>query len=282
MKSISNSLNSSCKADYHDGEIMDFFNLKEKTIIITGGAGLIGSAFSKACAQSNANVVVVDINEKKGENLVDTLKQETNNNNIIFKKCDITNADDIEIIINDTLDRFKQIDALVNNAYPRNSNYGRIFENVAFDDFCENTNTHLGGYFLMTQQIAKIMMKQEHGNIINMSSIYGFASPRFEIYDNTNMTVPVEYTAIKGAIINLTKYLASYLGKYNIRVNSISPGGVFDNQPEHFVKEYSKKVLLGNRMANADDLTGVLIFFLSDASKYITGQNIIVDGGWSL
>ena len=96
------------------------------------------------------------------------------------------------------------------------------------------------------------------------------------------MTLPVEYAAIKGAVINLTKYLASYLGKYNIRVNAISPGGIFDNHPESFVKEYCKKVVLGNRMANTDDLTGVLNFLLSDASKYITGQNIIVDGGFTL
>lgn len=92
----------------------------------------------------------------------------------------------------------------------------------------------------------------------------------------------VKYVAIKGAIINLTKYLASYLGKYSIRVNCISPGGVYDHQPETFVKKYSQKVLLGNRMANVDDLSGALLFLLSDASKYITGQNIVVDGGWSL
>ncbi|MBA7585333.1 2,5-dichloro-2,5-cyclohexadiene-1,4-diol dehydrogenase LinX [subsurface metagenome] len=96
------------------------------------------------------------------------------------------------------------------------------------------------------------------------------------------MTMPVEYAAIKGAIINLTKYLASYIGKYNIRVNCISPGGVLANQPESFVRKYSQKVLLGKRMANVDDLTGALLFLLSDGSKYITGQNIIVDGGWSL
>ncbi len=96
------------------------------------------------------------------------------------------------------------------------------------------------------------------------------------------MTTPVEYAATKGAIINLTKYLASYLGKYNIRVNCFSPGGVYDHQPKTFVKKYSQKVLLGKRMANVDDLTGVLLFLLSDASKYVTGQNIVVDGGWSL
>ena len=189
---------------------------------------------------------------------------------------------EIQNLINTTLNKFEKIDALVNNAYPRNKNYGRKFEAVSFEDFCENVNMHLGGYFLITKEISKVMIKQNHGNIINIASIYGFSAPKFEIYDGTDMTMPVEYAAIKGAIINLTKYLASYLGEYNVRVNAISPGGVFNNQPENFVKRYSEKVVLGKRMANTDDLTGVLIFLLSDASKYITGQNIVVDGGWSL
>jgi len=125
-------------------------------------------------------------------------------------------------------------------------------------------------------------MKQNYGNIIFMASIYGFSAPKFEIYEGTEMTMPVEYAVIKGGIINLTKYLASYLGKYNIRVNAISPGGVFNNQPKEFVEKYCKYVKLGNKMANVNDLTGVLIFLVSNASKYITGQNIVADGGWSL
>lgn len=258
------------------------YNLTNKTIIITGGAGLLGSAFSKACAESEANVIIVDIDENKGNDLVGTLKTGTENNNIIFQKCDITNVSDIESLIVKVLGRFDKIDALVNNAYPRNKNYGRKFEDIEYLDFCENVDMHLGGYFLMSQQVAKVMMRQNHGNIINMASIYGFAAPRFEIYEGTKITMPAEYAAIKGAIINLTRYLASYLGKYNIRVNAISPGGVYDNQPETFVEAYSNKVVLGNRMANANDLTNVLIFLLSDSSNYITGQNHIVDGGWSL
>jgi len=169
----------------------------------------------------------------------------------------------------------------VNNAYPRNENYGRKFEDVTYEDFCQNVNMHLGGYFLITKEISKVMMKQNCGNIVNMASIYGFSAPNFEIYEGTDMTMPVEYAAIKGGIINLTKYLASYLGRYNIRVNAISPGGVFNNQPESFVKKYSEKVVLGKRMANTDDLIGVLLFLLSDASKYMTGQNIVVDGGFT-
>lgn len=256
--------------------------LTNKTIIITGGLGLIGSAFSIESARYGANVVIIDINEKKSDNLIKQIKEKTGNDKVTYLKTDITNLNDIKKAINTTLNEFGEISVLVNNAYPRNKNYGRKFEDVTYEDFCENINLHVGGCFLITQIVSKIMMKQNYGNIINIASIYGFAAPRFEIYEGTNMTMPVEYAAIKGAIINLTRYLASYLGKYNIRVNCISPGGVFDNQPESFVKKYSQKVLLGNRMANVDDLTGALLFLLSDGSKYITGQNIVVDGGWSL
>ena len=258
------------------------FDLSNKTVIITGGAGLIGSAFSNACVKYNANVIVVDIDERRGNELVDAINIDYENANIIFQKCDITNVVEIQHLIDRVLDKFGKIDALVNNAYPRNENYGRKFEDVAFEDFCGNVDAHLGGYFLMSQQVAKVMMKQKNGNIINMSSIYGFAAPRFEVYEGTNMTMPVEYAAIKGGVINLTKYLASYLGKHMIRVNAISPGGVFTNQPESFVNKYSNKVVFGKRMANSDDLIGVLVFLLSNASTYMTGQNIVVDGGWSL
>ena len=258
------------------------FNLNNKVCIITGGAGLLGRAFSKECAKYNVNVVITDIDEEKGKELAKKIRKETGNKNIVFQKCDITNFKDIRNLINTTTRKFKKIDVLVNNAYPRSKNYCRKFEDVSYKDFCENTNMHLGGYFLITQQVAKIMMRQNYGNIINMASIYGFRAPRFEIYEGTDMTVPVEYSVIKGGIINLTKYLASYLGGYNIRVNAISPGGVFNNQPGSFVKKYSEKVILGKRMANVDDLTGTLIYLLSDASKYITGQNIIVDGGWTI
>jgi len=256
--------------------------LKNKTIIITGGSGLIGSAFSIVSAEYGANVVIVDINKEKSDKLIKQIKGKIGNDKVIYLKCDITSLNDIKKAIDMILNKFGEVDVLVNNAYPRNKNYGKKYEDVTYEDFCENITLHVGGYFLITQQVSKVMMRQNCGNIINIGSIYGFTAPRFEIYEGTEMTMPVEYAAIKGAIINLTKYLASYLGKYNIRVNCISPGGVFDNQPESFVKKYSQKILLEKRMANVDDLTGALLFLLSDSSKYITGQNIVVDGGWSL
>jgi len=139
----------------------------------------------------------------------------------------------------------------------------------------------LGGYFLTTQQFAKYFYKQGYGNIINMSSIYGVVPPRFEIYKDTNMTNPIEYAAIKSALLHLTKYFAVYFKGKNIRINAISPGGILDRQPKEFLKAYSD-LCLNKGMLDKDDLKGTLIYLLSDMSKYLNGQNIIVDDGFTL
>jgi len=234
--------------------------LKNKVIVIGGGKGLIGSAFVKACEKEGANVVIADLPE-----------------------CNLTHYDDVAVFVYRTLQKYGKIDALVNCAYPRNKNYNKKpFEKTDIIDFKENIDLHLSAYFLITQTVSKYMIKRKKGTIINISSIYGFNAPRFEVYKGTKMGIPIEYAIVKGGIINMTKYLASYLGKYNINVNCISPGGVFDNQPSSFVKEYTKRVSMGKRMASVDDLTSTLIYLLSDKTKYVTGQNICVDGGWSL
>jgi len=258
------------------------FTLENKTIIITGGIGLLGQAFSMACAEHGANVIIADVDEEHAKELINSMRAKTGNDSIIFRKCNIINLKDIQNLTNFTIDKFEKIDALVNNAYPRNKNYGKRYIDISYEDFCENINLHLGGYFLTIKEISKVMIDQNFGNIINIASIYGFAAPRFEIYEGTNMTMPVEYAAIKGALINLTRYFASCLGNYNIRVNVISPGGILNRQPECFIKNYSRNVILGKRMANTNDMIGALIFLLSDGSRYITGHNLIVDGGWTL
>ncbi len=257
-------------------------SLKGKTVVLTGGTGLLGSEFARACANCGANVIITGRNRQTGDALVRRIEHDSHHAEIHFEKCDITNLEDLSNLIDFVLQKYERIDALVNNAYPRNKNYGKKFEEVTFEDFCENLNAHLGGYFLTTREIAKIMVQQRSGNIVNIGSIYGSNAPKFELYEGTTMTMPVEYAVIKGGVINLTRYLASYLGQYNIRVNCISPGGVFNKQPAKFVKRYSQSVPLGKRMASTDDVTGVLVFLLSDASKYLTGQNIVVDGGWSI
>ena len=254
----------------------------EKVVIITGGSGLLGKAFSEVCANAGYSVVIADINDETGTKTAKEIIQKAKNKNVRFKHCDITNSTEVKELIDYCKEECGSIYALVNNAYPRNKNFGRIFEEVTYEDFCENICMHMGGYFNITKWVAKEMIAQKSGIIINMGSIYGFSAPRFDIYENTSMTNTVEYAAIKGGIINLTKYLASYLGKHNIRVNAISPGGIEDRQPQSFIEKYSKYVLLDREMAHLDDITGVLLFLLNDQSKYITGQNIVVDGGWSL
>lgn len=261
---------------------MDVFRLDDKVVVITGAVGLLGKGFCLNVASAGGIVILADINEKEGRKLEQEINNKYSKEIAKFCNTDITDLSSIKNLIAFVLGKYGRIDGLVNSAYPRNKNYGRIFEDVTYKDFCENIDMHLGGYFLTTQQIATAMMQQNSGSIINVASIYGSAAPRFEIYKGTNMTIPVEYSAIKGAIINLTRYLASYLGKWNIKVNSISPGGIYDNQPNGFVEKYSQKVLLENRMADVDDVTGPLLFLLSDASKYMTGQNITVDGGWTI
>ena len=258
------------------------FDLENKVVVVTGGAGLIGKGFIRAVVENGGTAIIADIDEVSGSKVRDELSAELGTEKIDFIQVDITCKESIRGMIDVAVSKYKVIDALVNNAYPRNANYGRKFEDVSYTDFCENVNLHLGGYFLMSQEISRVMVQQKRGVIVYIASIYGFMAPRFELYENASFTSPVEYSAIKGGLLSLTKYLASYLGKDGIRVNAISPGGVHNNQPESFVEQYSKKTIIGNGMAEPDDLTGALVFLLSDASRYMTGQNIVVDGGWSI
>jgi len=251
-------------------------------VVITGGAGLIGKGFARAVAENGGIAIIADLDADAGNKVKDELSTELDTDNIDFVEVDITSKESVSEMVKVLLNKHASIDGLVNNAYPRNSNYGRKFEDVSYEDFCENLNLHLGGYFLMCQEISKVMVQQNRGVIVNIASIYGFMAPRFELYEGTDFTSPVEYSAIKGGLLSLTKYLASYLGKHDIRVNALSPGGVYNNQPESFVSQYASKTIIGNGMAEPDDLTGALVFLLSNASKYITGQNIVVDGGWSI
>ena len=258
------------------------FDLEGRIVVITGGAGLVGRGFVRSVIENGGTAVIADIDESSGKKVQADLVTELGTDRIEFIRVDITSRESIRAMIDTILDRHGTIDALVNNAYPRNRNYGRKFEDVTYEDFCENMNLHLGGYFLMSQEISRIMVGQKRGVIVNIASIYGFMAPRFDLYEDAGFTSPVEYSAIKGGLLSLTKYLASYLGKHGIRVNAMSPGGVHDNQPESFVAKYCAKTLTGNRMAEPDDLSGALAFLLSDASRYVTGQNIVVDGGWSI
>lgn len=255
--------------------------LNNKVVVITGGAGLIGKEFVKAVVENNGIAIIADINEEIGNDTKLKLSDELKSDKIDFVKLDITSKDSLNTCIEYLDKKYGKIDALVNNAYPRNRNYARKFFDVEYEDFVENIGLNLGGYFTTSQQFAQYFRKQNYGNIINISSIYGVVAPKFEIYEDTPMTMPVEYAAIKSGLIHLTKYMAKYFKGMDIKVNTISPGGIFDSQPESFLHRY-KNECLSKGMLDKSDLKGTLIYLLSDMSRYVNGQNIIVDDGFSL
>jgi len=255
--------------------------LTDKVVVITGGAGLIGQEFVKAVVEQNGIAIIADINEAMGEQVKTDLSKALSSNRIDFIKLDITSKDSLLACINKLNKKYNRIDALVNNAYPRNKNYARHFFDVKYDDFVENLGLNLGGYFTTSQQFAKYFQVQGYGNIVNISSIYGVIAPKFEIYNGTTMTTPVEYAAIKSGLIHLTKYMAKYFKGMDIKVNTLSPGGIFDNQPQPFLSAY-KEQCLNKGMLDKSDLKGTLIYLLSDMSRFVNGQNILVDDGFSL
>ena len=254
--------------------------LDGKVIVVTGGAGVIGRAFCRALASAGAKVIIAERDLEAAEALATTLNAEFAGKAAAYF-IDITDKASITALINAAEADHGWISGLVNNAYPRNPRYGRGLEDVTYDDFVENTGMHLGGYFLSMQQFSLYFKTQGGGSIVNMSSIYGVMAPRFDIYAGTSMTMPVEYAAIKSGILHLTSYFAQNYKKVGLRVNAISPGGIADAQPASFLAAYN--TYCGQKgMLDASDLAGTLIYLLSDQSQYVTGQNIIVDDGFSL
>ncbi len=256
------------------------FGLKDKVVVITGGAGRIGSEFSRSVAKAGAVVVIADSSAEHGQALADEINGQPGCR-AEFQMLDITSKDSAQTVIAAVHEKYGRIDGLVNNAYPRNPGYGSRFEEVSYENFCDNVGTHLGGYFLMSQQFGLYFRNQGYGNIINMASIYGVIPPRFEVYEGTAMTMPVEYAAIKSAIIHLTKYMAKYFKGDRIRVNCISPGGILAGQSPSFLERYNE-YSLSKGMLDPQDISGTLLYLLSDVSAFVNGQNLVVDDGWCL
>jgi NAD(P)-dependent dehydrogenase (short-subunit alcohol dehydrogenase family) len=241
--------------------------LANKIIIVTGGNGLLGKVIIDRLNSEGAFCINFEINHET-------------NQDFSHVYCDITKSDSIDKALSLVLSKYSRIDGLVNNAYPRTKDWGTLFEDIAYDSWKQNVDWQLNSYFYISQKVATQMSLQKEGSIVNMASIYGVVGPDFTIYEGTTMTMPAAYSAIKGALINFTRYVASYFGPQQVRVNAVSPGGIFDNQNEIFVNNYSKKVPM-RRLGTPEDIAPTVAFLLSDDSKYITGQNILVDGGWS-
>lgn len=240
--------------------------LKDKVIIVTGGSGLLGREIVSDLMLKGAMAINADINE-------DT---DLKKNNF---KIDITSEKSIVDGLETISKYYGKIDGLVNNAYPRTEDWGTKFEDISYKSWQKNVDIQMNSTFLFIQKLMPELLKTK-GSIVNMASIYGVVGNDMTIYENTNIGTAAQYSAIKGGVINLTRYLASYYGKQGVRLNCVSPGGIFDNQDALFVSNYEKKVPLG-RMGIPNDIAPVVSFLLSEEAKYITGQNIIVDGGWT-
>ena len=251
-----------------------------QVVVVTGGAGLLGQAFVRAIASSGGKPIIADINEDKAKYLAETINNEYKIDTVDYIPMNITSKTSIQNSLNRILSKHTTVHALVNSAYPRNSEYGRKFEDVTYESFCENVNLHLGGYFLTAQQFAEYFKAKNYGSIITVASIYGVVSPRFDIYKGTKMTMPVEYAAIKSALIHLNSYMMAYYKGSKIRFNCISPGGILSDQPEEFLSKYNAYGQTKG-MLSPEDIAKTLIYLLSPAAEYVNGQNIVVDDGWS-
>lgn len=265
---------------------MELFSLKNKTAIVTGALGLIGKEHCRALSEAGANVVVTDISEIKCDEFARSLSTESFGIGI-----DVTNKESLIKLRDSVIKKFGHIDILVNNAAindmfenPKAASEQSKFENYPLELWQKSVDVNLTGVFLCSQILGYEMAKQKSGSIINIASTYGISAPDQSLYIKENGSQsfykPPAYSATKGAVIMFTRYLAAYWGKDGVRVNTLTPGGVENNQDEFFIQKYSAKTQLG-RMAKPTDYKGALIFLASDASNYMTGANLIVDGGWT-
>jgi NAD(P)-dependent dehydrogenase (short-subunit alcohol dehydrogenase family) len=268
--------------------ISKLFDLEGRNIVITGASGLLGSQYANTLSSAGANIILLDIDTAKNEKLKSTLVKKYKNK-ISAYTLDISNQTEVNKTSKKIIKDFKKIDGLINNAAyttkgakEKSDNAFGSFENFPMDIWQKSLDINLSGVFFCSQAFGKIMAKQGKGVIVNIASTYGLVGADQRIYGKSGLNLPISYAATKGAIVNFTRYLAAYWHGKNIRVNTLSPGGVMDKtyQEKSFIKKYSEKTILG-RMANKDEYNGAMLFLISDASSYMTGANLVVDGGWT-
>src|SRR5258705_5803477 len=271
--------------------IQEKFELTGRVAVVTGGVGLLGAEFCRTLAEAGAAVAVVDLNTEAAAKGADDLAKA--GYRALAIPTDITQPESVNAMLEKVLSGFGRIDILVNSAAldpkfdPDAMKKGitpGAFEDYPLEQWNAALNVNLTGMFLVTQACVKPMLAQgKKGSIINICSTYGLDGPDQRIYIKDGERVafkPVYYTVTKAGVIGFTKYLAAYYAGTDIRVNALTPGGVFNNHEEYFVKNYSAKTIIG-RMAKKDEMNGALLFLASDASSYMTGNNVVVDGGWT-
>lgn len=259
---------------------INLFSMQDKVVVIFGGSGKLGQQFSKTLRNNGAKVYVLDI------------KKRINEKDISFLKCDVQKKNNINNAIAKIIKKEKKIDTVIYNIYSKPKNYYKNFQDYDLNTWKKVIDSNLTGAFLVSQIAIKNFLKRKiHGNIIFLSSTYGVVGPDPSIYQGLNfkkniyggkfaLNTPAAYSSTKTGLIGLAKYIATNFGKNNIRANVLSPGGVYDKQETKFVNKYKNNVPL-NKMADWTDYNGAILFLASDASKYMTGSNLIIDGGWT-
>jgi len=256
--------------------VLDLFKLDDRVALVSGGAGIYGAHITRALAEAGAKVVVASRNVTRCEEFA--RKLQADGLSVFAASLDLSSKVSILSLREWIVSRLGRIDILFNNAVARS---GGDLGTVTEEEWEAAMRINSTGLFLSCKIIGEQMIKQGSGVIVNIASIYGVVGPDFNIYEGTAITNPANYAFAKGGMINFTRYLASYYARFGIRVNVISPGGFSTgDQPEEFVRRYSQKTLLG-RMATDDDIKGAAVYLASDASAYVTGQNLLVDGGWT-
>jgi len=269
-------------------DIFDKFRLNGKVAIVTGGAGLLGRQFSRTLAQAGAKVVVADLNESEANKVAEELS------NSGFPSMgigvDVTKVDSTRQMVQKTVQIYKRLDILVCSAAldpkfdpQHQGQHANSFEDFPLEAWKQAVDVNLTGLFLCAQAAVKPMLEQNQGVIIDICSTYGLVGPDQRIYirpGKPQQYKPVYYSVTKSGVLGLVRYLATYYAGKNIRVNALTPGGVFNNHDEAFVQNYSARTVLG-RMAHQDEMNGALLFLASEASSYMTGSNLVVDGGWT-
>jgi len=250
------------------------FKLTNKLIFLLGGNGLIGNEIKNSIISAGGKVIVLDKIIKKTK---------INSKNLFYVKFDVSKLDNLELRLKSIKKKYGTPDIFINSSYPRTSDWkSNSFKRIKYKSFEKNIKIHLNSFSWTAKIIADLMIaSKKKGSIIQLSSIYGVVGQDLNIYEGTNMEESMTYSVIKGGINNLTRQMASYYGRFDIRVNSICAGGVKDiTHTNRFIKNYSKKAPL-KRLALSHEIASGVLFLASDASSYITGSNLMIDGGWT-
>jgi NAD(P)-dependent dehydrogenase (short-subunit alcohol dehydrogenase family) len=260
------------------------FRLDGRVAIITGAAGLLGEQHAIALSDFGAHLILVDLKKDPCVALARRLHSQNHIESLALA-CDVTDKSSWEAVLGEALKQFGHVDILLNNAAftteSPSANYDAPFPDFPLDDWQQILAVNLTGSFLGCQVIGRQMLEQRSGSIINVASLYGVVSPNHRMYPGTGIHQPVAYSVSKSAVISLTRYLATLWADKGVRVNAVTPGGIFNHHPETFTQKYADLSPMG-RMASKDEMRGAIVYLASEASAYCTGHNLVVDGGWTL